>query len=106
EDFLVKIEQQSENLIDVDFDEKELNDNIKKIDEEIEYLRKEEEKIKNDNSKEEMLKKYFEIDSEIKKLEIENDRYKEKVLQEMNEEIQKSINEKRKVLVEISEKAN
>ena len=106
EDFLVKIEQQSENLINIDFNQKELNDNIKKIDEEIEYLRKEEEKIKNDNSKEEMLKKYFEIDSEIKKLEIENDRYKEKVLQEMNEEIQKSINEKRKVLVEISEKAN
>ena len=106
EDFLVKIEQQSENLIGVDFDEKELNDNIKKIDEEIESLRKEEEKIRSDSTKEVMLKKYFEIEHEIKKLESENDIHKKKTAKVMNEELQKSISEKRKILFDISNNAN
>lgn len=106
EDFIVKIEQQSENLVEVDFDEKEIKCKIEKTEKEIQSLKEEEFKIRNDVSKELMLKKSFEIDSEIKKIQYENDKYKEKITQEINKENQNNINEKRNSLTNVSKKLN
>lgn len=52
EDFIVKIEQQSENFIDIDSNEKVIKSEIEKLEKEIESLKEEESKVKDHNSNE------------------------------------------------------